>query len=90
MSDANSPPPASMNMLISMLATQAAASMGMIAIPGQEKNEVRLDLAKHFIDMLEILENKTKGNLDNDEAQMLQGTMHQLRLMFVEKTKASA
>jgi hypothetical protein len=48
---------------------------------------VRLDLAKHAIDMLGILEEKTKGNLAADEAAMLENVLHQLRLAYVEASK---
>ncbi len=75
-------PPASFNVLVTSLATQALASMGQI--PGPEgKPVVELDHAKHFIDTLAVLEDKTKGNLSDDEAALLGNAVHELRLMFV-------
>ena len=86
MSQNDTPPPASLTMLVSMLGTQVMAAMGKISIPGQEKMEKRLDVAKHFIDLLDVLEAKTKGNLDPSEAEMLTTTIHQLRLLYVQQT----
>ena len=60
-------PPASFPFLITSLATQAFAAMGQI--PGVDgKPVVQLAHAKHFIDTLGILEEKTKGNLSSDES----------------------
>ena len=81
------PPEPSMTILISMLVSQAAASMGQLKIPGQEMPEVRMDYAKHFIDLLGILEEKTKGNLDESDASMLQQSIHQLRMLFLQVNK---
>ena len=52
--------------LVSMLVTQAFFALGMLKVEGQEK-EPDLELAKYNIDMLETLEEKTKGNLTEDE-----------------------
>jgi len=48
---------------------------------------VRLDLAKHAIDMLAILEKKTMGNLTQEEASMLENVLHQLRIAYVEASR---
>jgi hypothetical protein len=89
MSDSTAPPPpeASFTLLISMLGTQALAAMGQLPLPGQEKPEKRMDYAKHYIDMLDVLESKTQGNLSQEEQQMLQRSTHQLRMLFVEASK---
>ena len=49
--------------LISMLMTQALFALGLLQVKGQEKKEPDLEMAKYNIDMLETLEEKTKGNL---------------------------
>jgi hypothetical protein len=87
---ANMPlPPASFSFLVTSLATQALATMGQI--PGEDgKPVVQLDHAKHFIDTLDVLEEKTKGNLAPDESAMLTNVLHQLRLMFVAVGKHPA
>ena len=46
-------------------------------------HEARLELAKHMIDTLGVLEEKTKGNLSSEEAQMLTSTLHQLRMAYL-------
>lgn len=73
--------------LISMLATQALMYMG--AFPDESgRAMVSLDVAKMNIDMLAVVQEKTKGNLDEDEKKMLDGTVTELRYQFVEVTKA--
>jgi hypothetical protein len=80
------PPPASFPFLVSMLGTQALAAMGQLG-SGADAPEIRLDYAKHYIDLLGVLEQKTKGNLGEDEADLLSDWLHQLRLGFVEVAK---
>lgn len=69
--------------LISMLATQALFSLGLLHVKGQEKNEPDLELAKYNIDMLNTLEQKTKGNLTEDEEAVLTNTLNELRMGYV-------
>lgn len=77
-------PPASLPMLVSMLSTQTMAALGFLSDPNGGPTEVSLGLAKHFIDTLAVLEEKTAGNLDADEAELLRSTLHQLRMAFVQ------
>ncbi|MEO8495792.1 MAG: DUF1844 domain-containing protein [Planctomycetota bacterium] len=82
-------PPASFSFLVTSLATQALATLGQI--PGEDGMPVlQLDHAKHFVDTLAILEEKTKGNLTSDESAMLESVLHQLRLLYVAARKQSA
>lgn len=83
-------PPASLPMLITTLATQALAAMGQVPDPIEGKAVVRLDVARHFIDTLAVLEEKTKGNLTPEEEQMLTGALHQLRMAYVSVQNAPA
>jgi hypothetical protein len=80
-------PPPSFNLLVATFASQGAVAFGQIPNPIDGKTEVRLELGRHAIDMLDILEQKTKGNLTDDEAKFLESVLHQLRLAFVEATK---
>ena len=73
--------------LLTTLATQALVARGQIANPGADTAEVRLDEAKHFIDMLEMLERKTVGNRSPDESRLLDNLLHELRLTFVAVAK---
>ena len=76
-------PPASFPILVSTLASQALAGLGALPDPLENKPVVRLEIAKHMIDTLAVLEEKTKGNLSSDEAEMLTSTLHQLRLAYI-------
>lgn len=62
-----------------------------IGIPPKEgeKEEPNLELARYSIDMLELLKERTKGNLEEDEKRFLENMLHQLRLRYVEVTKQS-
>ena len=82
-------PPASFEVLISTLMAQALTAMGKLPDPVQGHPVVRPDLAKHYIDMLGMLEEKTKGNLTTDETGVLDDVLHQLRMTFVTTRKES-
>jgi hypothetical protein len=77
-------PPADITGLVSMLATQAFYALGLIGMEGQEPREPDFVLAKYHIDVLEMLEKKTKGNLTDDETKMFAATLGQLRMAFVQ------
>jgi hypothetical protein len=70
--------------LVSMLTTQAFFAMGLLQIKGEEKREPDMDLAKYNIDMLETLQEKTKGNLTEEEKKVLENTLNQLRMGYVQ------
>lgn len=76
-------PPANFMVLLSTLATQAMASLGFIPDPSTGKPNVNRPMAKHFIDMLAMLQEKTKGNLDEEETNHLRDALHQLRMTYV-------
>jgi len=69
--------------LISMLTTQALFAMGVLKVEGQER-EPDLEMAKYNIDMLETLEEKTKGNLTEEEKKVLENTLSQVRMTYVK------
>ena len=70
--------------LISMLITQALFALGLLQVKGQEKREPDLEMAKYNIDMLETLEEKTKGNLTKEEETVLANTINELRMGYVK------
>jgi hypothetical protein len=70
--------------LISMLTTQAFFSLGVLKVEGGQDKEPDLELAKYNIDMLETLEEKTKGNLSEQEDKVLKDTLNQLRMVYVK------
>jgi len=77
-------PPGDFAALISMLVTQALFALGLIHVEGQEEKEPDLEMAKYNIDMLETLEEKTKGNLSEEEEKVLQSTLSQVRMAYVK------
>ena len=80
--------PASFLSLIMSLASNAAASLGMMPHPVTGENGVDLKTAKHWIDVLGMLEQKTRGNLDPQEAQTLESLLADLRMQYVSFTSA--
>ncbi|MEM7559326.1 MAG: DUF1844 domain-containing protein, partial [Planctomycetota bacterium] len=76
-------PEASFPFLVTSLASQAVMSLGQMPGPDGQPVPVNLNHAKHFIDTLGVLEEKTKGNLDEEEGKFLQETLHQIRMMYV-------
>jgi hypothetical protein len=81
-------PPPSFGLLVASFAAQASIALGQIPNPMTNKSEIDLDLAKHAIDTLAILEQKTKGNLIAEESAMLEGVLHQMRMSYLEASKA--
>lgn len=73
--------------LVSILISQALAYMGAYPDPRTGQAVVALDLAKLHIDLLAVLETKTKGNLAPDEATLLSRALNELRLEYVDVAK---
>jgi hypothetical protein len=69
------------------LATSALFHMGMTEGPGGTKGEVNLPLARQSVDTLELLQQKTQGNLSDDEAKLLEGVLYELRMTFVSSSE---
>src|SRR6478672_2588960 len=72
---------------VMMQAQNAALFLGQIPNPQTGKGEVNLELAKMFIDQLGMIQEKTRGNLTNEEAAVLKNTLANLQMAFVEVTK---
>ena len=70
--------------LVSMLVTQALFALGVLEVKGQEKREPDLEMAKYNIDMLATLEEKTKGNLTEEEKRVLENTLNEVRMAYVK------
>jgi hypothetical protein len=75
--------------LINIIATPAALGMGGYKTPDGQVIPPDFSLAKYHIDVLGVLEEKTKGNLSDDEAKMLKTVLHQLRMQFTEIVAAA-
>ena len=69
---------------VMMQAQNAALFLGQIPNPQTGQGEVNLELAKMFIDQLSMIQEKTRGNLTNDEGAVLRNTLSNLQMAFVE------
>lgn len=74
--------------LLNLLAMQAMVGLGGFAGPGGQEIPPNLELAKHHIDLIDTLDRKTQGNLDADEKRVIDTTLHQLRMAYVEMVQA--
>jgi len=81
-------PPPTFSTLVTLFSTQAMVALGLLANPATGKAEPQLELARHFIDMLGVLEEKTQRNLTGREHDLLETTLHQLRMTYVEVAKS--
>lgn len=77
-------PPASFDFLVASLQFQAQVAMGAISLGEEGQDQVDLDAARHFIDLLAMLEEKTKGNLTLEESLHLNNGLTELRFRFVQ------
>ena len=64
--------------------------MGLIAGPGGKPIPSDMANARRTIDMLEVLQQKTRGNLTPEETQLLEDVLYELRMTFVEMNKRQA
>ncbi len=81
--------PASFANFMMSIASNAASSLGMMEHPVTGKREVDLELGKHWIDILGMLQQKTRGNLLAQEQEVLEGLLADLRMQFVSLTNAT-
>jgi Domain of unknown function (DUF1844) len=81
--------PASFASFMMSIASNAASSLGMMEHPVTGKREVDLELGKHWIDVLGMLQQKTRGNLLPQEQQILEGLLADLRMQYVSLTNAT-
>ena len=69
---------------VMMQAQNAALFLGQIPNPQTGQGEVNLEIAKMFIDQLAMIQEKTRGNLSNEEMAVLRNTLSNLQMTFVE------
>jgi hypothetical protein len=71
--------------LVNMLAMQAAAGLNGLRDPSTGQSyPPNPELAKIYIDLLDVIEQKTKGNLDEEEKSLLDTAIYQLRMAYVQ------
>ena len=78
-------PPATFPVLLATLGSQAMSMMGLLPGPDGkiDPSSINLPIAKHMVDLIAMLEEKTKGNLTDEEAAMVAENLHQLRMAYV-------
>src|SRR5919112_5109782 len=74
---------------VMMQAQNAALFLGQIPNPKTGEAEINLDLARMFIDQLEMVQEKTRGNLTNEETTVLRNALSNLQMAFVEASGAA-
>jgi len=77
-------PPASFAFLVLSLRAQAEVHLGLMPYGEDENRKPDLDLARHAIDLLAVLVEKTKGNLGLEEQRLLENSLTELRFRFVQ------
>ena len=83
-------PPASFQLLLTTLATEALVAMGQVPHPVTGKAHIERNHAKYLIDTVDLLREKTKGNLTANEQQLLEDILHQLRMLFIQTANQAA
>jgi hypothetical protein len=76
--------------LVSYLSTTAMFQLGLIPGPSGEHIPADMPNAKRTVDMLEVLQEKTQGNLTANESRLLDDVLYELRMTFVEAQKRQA
>ena len=75
---------ASFSMLVMSVASSAAMALGLTPNPQDGKTEIDKDMARFNIDLLVVLKEKTKNNLNEEESQLLEHLVSDLQLKFVQ------
>ncbi|MBP8645639.1 MAG: DUF1844 domain-containing protein [Syntrophobacteraceae bacterium] len=81
-------PEVTMSAFIFSLSSSALVHLGEIPDPDTRATRLDLPMAKQIIDTLGLLQEKTRGNLDPNEDQLLKAVLYDLRLRYVQKSKA--
>lgn len=80
-------PPIDFNTFIISMSASAAMHLGLAPNPATGKAEANLPLARQTIDLLALLEHKTRGNLTGEEERLLAQVLYDLRMQFVGRAK---
>lgn len=80
-------PPLDFSSVVFPLYSQALLKLGMLGEAEREEQEVNLDVARRLIDLLDLLRDRTRGNLKPEEARFLDACLQQLRMRYLEKSK---
>ena len=83
-------PPASFDFLVMSLRAQAEMQLGLMHYGQNEKPKPQLNMARHTIDLMGILLEKTKGNLALEEQRLLENSLTELRFRYVQVAEEAA
>lgn len=83
----DSVPPIDFNTFVISMSASAAMHLGMAPNPVSGKTEVSLPLARQTIDLLAMIEDRTRGNLTGEEERLLSQVLYDLRMQFVNRAK---
>jgi|GEM_PF-599176 len=84
-------PPPTFDFLVLSLRSQVEMHLGLVYF-GEEKDRPKpqLPLARHAIDLMAMLQEKTKGNLSTEEARLLENSLTELRFRFVQASEGGS
>jgi len=80
-------PLASFSFFISTLALQGSIFLGIVPNPATNKKEKNLEQAKFIIDTLDMLQEKTKNNLNDEEIKLLENMLYELKMQYISISK---
>jgi|SRR5580692_13088126 hypothetical protein len=91
MSESDFPlPPATFDFLVFSLKTQAEVRLGVLGFGEEKEAGPDLPAARHAIDLLAMLAEKTRGNLSMEEQRMIENSLTELRFRYVHATEEAA
>lgn len=80
-------PPLHFSSLVLPFFMQAVIKLGLAKDPITNKEQINLELVKRLIDLLDLLKERTQGNLKAEEEEFLEGCLHQLKTAYLEKSE---
>jgi Domain of unknown function (DUF1844) len=83
-------PPLDFSSIILPFYSQAVLKLGLLGDPAKAEREINLGLARRLIDILDLLKDRTRGNLKPEEERFLESCLQQLRMRYLEKAKIIA
>ena len=82
--------PVDFNGLILGFASAALHYIGHSSVEGQKKLEVNLPLSRQNIDIIELLKDKTQGNLSEQESSLISSVLEDLKVKYIEASKGKS
>jgi hypothetical protein len=80
-------PPLEFSSIVILLYFPALVELGLMDDPAAGEPREDLGLAKRNIDLLDLLKDRTKGNLDEEEQKFLEGVLNQLKMAYLKKAE---